>query len=447
MSPSSSQTLPGHAVSDFERRTMRKVMWRLIPILIVSYFSAFVDRTNVSFAGLTMNKDLGFSSTVYGLGAGMFFWGYCLFEIPSNLVLARVGARLWIARILITWGVISGLTAFVWGPFSFYAVRFLLGIAELGFYPGIILYLTWWFPKRYRARAIGLFMTAIGGSAIVGSIVSGALLQLDGLWDIHGWQWLFLIEALPSIVLGFVVYFALTDTPAQAHWLRPEQQTWLIRRLEAERRQQDSIRRFELGEALRSPRMWLFTLIFFGQNFTGYGLGLFLPEIITRLGVGLHLIGWVTAIPSAFGLVTMLLSARYSDRSGNRVLTLGTACLVSFGGLASCALTGDPWVLMGLIVFASMGQYSIGNNFWPLPTAMLSGTAAAGAIALINSLGNLGGFFGPYVMGVIRNSTGSFSLGLLALSCGALVSTILVFALGHDRRLEHVPGEMASHAD
>ncbi len=373
MSPSSSQTLPGHAVSDFERRTMRKVMWRLIPILIVSYFSAFVDRTNVSFAGLTMNKDLGFSSTVYGLGAGMFFWGYCLFEIPSNLVLARVGARLWIARILITWGVISGLTAFVWGPFSFYAVRFLLGIAELGFYPGIILYLTWWFPKRYRARAIGLFMTAIGGSAIVGSIVSGALLQLDGLWDIHGWQWLFLIEALPSIVLGFVVYFALTDTPAQAHWLRPEQQTWLIRRLEAERRQQDSIRRFELGEALRSPRMWLFTLIFFGQNFTGYGLGLFLPEIITRLGVGLHLIGWVTAIPSAFGLVTMLLSARYSDRSGNRVLTLGTACLVSFGGLASCALTGDPWVLMGLIVFASMGQYSIGNNFWPLPTAMLSG--------------------------------------------------------------------------
>lgn len=447
MSPSSNQTLPSHAVSDFERRTMRKVMWRLIPILIVSYFSAFVDRTNVSFAGLTMNKDLGFSSTVYGLGAGMFFWGYCLFEIPSNLVLARVGARLWIARILITWGVISGLTAFVWGPFSFYAVRFLLGIAESGFYPGIILYLTWWFPKRYRARAIGLFMTAIGGSAIVGSIVSGALLQLDGLWGIHGWQWLFLIEALPSIVLGFVVYFALTDTPAQAHWLRPEQQTWLIRRLEAERRQQDSIRRFELGEALRSPRMWLFTLIFFGQNFTGYGLGLFLPEIITRLGVGLHLIGWVTAIPSAFGLVTMLLSARYSDRSGNRVLTLGTACLVSFAGLASCALTGDPWVLMGLIVFASMGQYSIGNNFWPLPTAMLSGTAAAGAIALINSLGNLGGFFGPYVMGVIRNSTGSFSLGLLALSCGALVSTILVFALGHDRRLEHVPGEMASHAD
>lgn len=426
---------------------MKKVMWRLIPILILCYFAAFVDRTNVSFASLTMNKTLGFSSAVYGLGAGIFFWGYCLFEIPSNLILAKVGARLWIARILITWGIISGLTALVWSPASFYSMRFLLGIAESGFYPGIILYLTWWFPKRYRARAIGLFMTAIAGSAILGSILSGALLQLDGLFGLHGYQWLFLIESFPAIILGLVVYFALTNTPADAHWLSAEEQSWLIRRLALERRQQDSIRRFELGEALRNPRMWLFTLIYFGQTFTGYGLGLFMPQIITRLGVGLKLIGWVTAIPSVFGLAAMLLSARYADRSGNRVLTVCTACLISFSGFALCALTGDPLVLMLLIVFASMGQSSIGNNFWPLPTAMLSGSAAAGAIGLINSLGNLGGFFGPYVMGLIRNATGSFSVGMVVLACGTLVSAILVFVLGHDRRLEHVPAELASHAD
>ncbi len=326
-------------------------------------------------------------------------------------------------------------------------MRFLLGVAESGFYPGIILYLTWWFPKRYRAWAIGLFMTAIAGSSIAGSIMSGALLQLDGLLGLHGWQWLFLIESLPAITLGFVVYFALTNTPAEAHWLSAEEQSWLIRRLAVERQQQDSIRQFKLGEALRNPRVWVFTLIYFGQNFTGYGLGLFMPQIITRLGVGLKLIGWVTAIPSAFGLVAMLLSARYADRSGNRVLTLGTACLISFSGFALSALTGDPLVMMGLIIFAAMGQGSIGNNFWPLPTAMLSGAAAAGAIGLINSLGNLGGFFGPYVMGLIRNATGNFSLGMLVLACGTLMSAILVFALGHDRRLEHVPAELASHAD
>ncbi len=191
---------------------MRKVMWRLIPILIICYFVAFVDRTNVSFAGLLMNKELGFSSAVYGLGAGIFFWGYCLFEIPSNLILARVGARVWIARILITWGIISGLTALVWSAYSFYGIRFLLGVAESGFYPGIILFLTWWFPKRYRARAIGLFMTAIAGSQIVGSIISGELLKLDGIWGLGGWQWLFILEAVPAVILGFVVYFALTNS-------------------------------------------------------------------------------------------------------------------------------------------------------------------------------------------------------------------------------------------
>jgi MFS transporter, ACS family, tartrate transporter len=437
---------PG-TLSEIERRTMRKVMWRLIPVLIICYFVAFVDRTNVSFAGLLMNKELGFSSAVYGLGAGIFFWGYCLFEIPSNLILARVGARVWIARILITWGIISGLTAAVWSAYSFYGIRFLLGVAESGFYPGIILYLTWWFPKRYRARAIGLFMTAIAGSQIVGSIVSGELLKLDGIWGLAGWQWLFILEAIPAVILGIVVYFALTDSPAQAHWLHEDERNWLMGRLTLERQHQEAIRHFELGQALRNPRMWAFTLVYFGQNFTGYGLSLFLPEIMRRLGVSLALVGWVTAIPSVFGLVAMLLSARYADRTGNRVLTVGTACFVSFAGLALCAATGNPVVLFALIVFAALGQNSIGNNFWPLPTAMLSGTAAAGAIALINSLGNLGGFFGPYVVGLIRGATGNFTLALLALSAGALMSCIMVFILGHDRRLEHVPAELASHAD
>ena len=283
-----SAAVPAQGADDtLERETMARVTRRLLPLLMCCYFAAYLDRVNVSFAALTMNQALGFSAAVFGIGSGIFFVGYFLFEIPSNLFLEKVGARRWIARILITWGIISGLTALVWGAWSFYGIRFLLGIAEAGFYPGIILYLTWWFPAQYRSRIIGIFMTAIPISIVTGSIISSQILSLHGWLGVQGWQWLFILEAIPTVVLGFVVMFYLTDNPAQAHWLQPEQRAWLTARLDAERAQREAIHHYGLGETLRNGRVWLLTLVYFGQNVSGYGFALFLPQIVKRFGVSI----------------------------------------------------------------------------------------------------------------------------------------------------------------
>jgi MFS family permease len=425
--------------SALERQTMAKVTRRLIPLLMVCYFTAYLDRVNVGFAALTMNKALGFSAAVFGLGSGIFFVGYFLFEIPSNLILARVGARRWIARILVTWGIISGLTAFVWGEWSFYGIRFVLGLAEAGFYPGIILYLTWWFPSYYRSRIIGIFMTAIPISVILGSIVSSQLLRLDGWLGLQGWQWLFLLEAVPPIILGVVVAVYLTDGPAQAKWLRPDQQQWLTERLAAERVQRESIHHYALGETLLNPRVWMLTLVYFGQNVSGYGFVLFLPQIVSKFGASVGLVGLITAIPYVFGALAMVAWGWHSDRTGERNKHAAAACLLAFAGLAVCVFIDDPVVMMVALVLAQMGQSSIAPTFWTLPTAMLSGTAAAGGIAMINAVGNLGGFLGPYLVGLIKDATGSFSLGLLGISMGALAGAVVLLALGHDRRLEQAP--------
>ncbi len=421
-----------------ERETMRRVTRRLVPLLMICYFVGYLDRVNVSFASLTMNRDLHFSSAVYGFGGGVFFLGYFLFEIPSNLLLARVGARKWIARILITWGIIAALEAGIWNEPSFYGIRFLLGLAEAGFFPGIILYLTWWFPSYYRARMIGMFMTAIPISVVLGSIVSGWILTFDQAWGLAGWQWLFVLEGGPAVILGFVVLFFLTDIPDQAHWLAPAQRTWLNERLASERAQRETVRRYALGETLRNPRVWGLTLVYFGQNVSGYGLVIFLPQIIKRFGVSDVQTGLINAIPFACAAVAMVLWGLHSDRTGERNKHCAAACFLTFIGLAVCLGIDNPYALMVAIVFSQMGQSSIAPTFWALPTAMLSGTAAAGGIALINSVGNLGGFVGPYAMGLVRDATGNFKLGLFAISCGALVAGLVVLALGHDRRLERI---------
>lgn len=418
---------------------MRRVGRRLIPLLMVCYFAAYLDRVNVGFAALTMNKSLGFSAEIFGIGGGIFFLGYFLFEIPSNLILSKVGARRWIARILFTWGVISGLTAFVSGTWSFLGIRFLLGLAEAGFYPGIILYLTWWFPSAYRSRVIGIFMTAIPISIVTGSLVSSQILALGSWGGLEGWQWLFILEAIPAVVLGVVVMTYLTDGPEQAEWLTAEQRSWLVARLAAERARRESIRHYALGETLRNPRVWLLTLVYFGQNMTGYGLVLFLPQIISRFGVGVGLNGLLSALPYAAAAVAMVLWGLHSDRTGERNLHAAAACFLNFAGLAVCVFLKDPTLLMVAIILGQMGQSAIAPTFWTLPTAMLSGTAAAAGIALINAVGNLGGFLGPYLMGVIKDATGNFNLGLLAIAMGALMSTAILVALGHDRRLEEVP--------
>ena len=434
-----------HEITDLERQTMTRVARRLLPLLMACYFVAYLDRVNVGIASLTMNKALGFTSAVYGFGGGIFFLGYFIFEVPSNILLSKVGARVWIARILITWGIISACTAFIVGPVSFYSVRFLLGIAEAGFFPGIILYLTWWFPSYYRSRIVGVFMAAIPISNILGSLVSGFLLDLDGWFGIAGWQWLFIMEAAPAVILGVVFWLYMTDWPSQASWLMPAQRDWLIARLNAERSQREAIRHYSLKDALLDKRVLLLSLVYFGGTFAGYGIVLFQPQIVHRLAAGFGMTGIINAIPYVFAAGAMVLWGRHSDHTGERPRHVAIAYAVGAAGLIATALMTDPVLTMVTLVIAAMGQSSTGPTFWSLPTAMLSGTAAAGGIALINALGNLGGFFGPYLFGLIKDASGgSFTFGLMALALGPIVSASIVLALGHDRRLEHIPAHQAS---
>ncbi|HEX3574423.1 MAG TPA: MFS transporter [Rhodopila sp.] len=429
-----------HEITRLERETIARVTRRLLPLLMACYFVAYLDRVNVGFASLTMNKALGFTSAVYGFGGGIFFLGYFIFEVPSNVLLSKVGARRWIARILVTWGIISACTAFISGPISFYSVRFLLGVAEAGFFPGIILYLTWWFPSYYRSRIVGVFMAAIPLSNILGSLVSGVLLNLDGWLGIAGWQWLFILEAAPAVLLGVAFWVYMTDWPSEAHWLTTEQRDWLTTRLNAERSQREAVRHYSLKQALTDKRVLLLSLVYFGGNFSGYGLVLFQPQIVNRLSQGFGLTGVINAIPYVFAATAMVWWGRHSDKSGERPRHVAIAYSVSAAGLIATALMTDPVLTMVMLVVTAMGQASTGPTFWTLPTAMLSGTAAAGGIALINALGNLGGFFGPYLFGLIKDATGgSFTFGLMAIALGPIISATIVLALGHDRRLEHIP--------
>jgi MFS family permease len=419
-----------------ERATMRRVAWRLLPLLMVCYFVAYLDRVNVGFAALTMNKALGFSPAVYGFGSGIFFLGYVLFEVPSNVLLAKFGARIWISRILVTWGLVSALTAWVVGPLSFYGVRFVLGLAEAGFFPGVILYLTWWFPSRYRSRVVGLFMASIPISNVLGSLVSSNLLGLDGWFGLAGWQWLFILEAAPAVILGGVVYLRMTDRPELAHWLSPEEKAWLTVRLRSELTQRESIRRYSLRQALTNPRILLLALVYFGGTFAGYTVALFQPQIVHRFVGDFGLTGLVNAIPYACAAIAMVLWGRHSDRTGERPRHTAVAYLIAACGLIGTALMVDPVLTMAMLVISTMGQTSTYPTFWTLPTAMLSGTAAAGGIAMINALGNLGGFFGPTLFGVAKDITANDTLGLVLVAVGPIMSATIVLLLGHDRRLE-----------
>jgi ACS family tartrate transporter-like MFS transporter len=422
-------------VEPIETETMRRVARRLIPLLMAGYFAAYLDRVNVGFAALQMNQSLGLSAELFGIGSGIFFLGYFLFEVPSNLILSRVGARQWIARILFTWGIISGATAFVTGAWSFLGIRFLLGLAEAGFYPGIILYLTWWFPANYRSRIIGIFMTAIPISIVSGSLISSQILRLGDWGGLHGWQWLFILEAIPALILGAVVMVYLTDGPENATWLRPEQRDWLTSRLSEERTQKDALHGYSLAETMRNRRVWLLTLVYFGQNVSGYGLVIFLPQIVSRFGVGVGWNGLISALPFAAAAVAMVFWGLHSDRTGERRLHAAAACFLTFAGLAVCVFLDNPILMMIAIILSQMGQSAIAPTFWALPTAMLSGTAAAGGIALINAVGNLGGFLGPYMMGSIKDMTGSFTIGLLAIAMGTLVACVVLLFLAPEKRL------------
>ncbi|MBC7800261.1 MAG: MFS transporter [Gemmatimonadaceae bacterium] len=432
---------------DLETRTIARVTWRLVPFLIVCYFIAYLDRVNVGFAALTMNKDLGISATAYGLGAGIFFISYFLFEVPSNLFLERFGARKWIARIMLSWGLLSGATAFVTGANSFFVVRFLLSIAEAGFFPGIIFYLTLWFPAAYRARIVGYFMVAIPLSSVLGGPVSGWLLGFDGVWGLKGWQWLFIIEAAPAVLLSGVVFYYLTDRPSEAKWLGPEEREWLTTRLDLERRQRESARHYSIREALLNPKVLALSLVYFGVVACLYGIGFFLPQIVKGFGLTNLQTGFVTAIPYAVGTVAIVYWGRRSDRLKERKYHTAAAIGLAAAGVAVSTFLPDPTLKMLALSVAAFGVFGALPVFWTMPTAFLSGAAAAGGIAIINSIGNLSGFVGPYLVGYIKDRTGGFDGGLLCLAAFGLMATLIVLLLNHDPALEEAPKAQARPAE
>jgi ACS family tartrate transporter-like MFS transporter len=413
--------------ADIPRNTIAKVAWRLLPLIVVSYLVAYIDRSNVAFAALTMNKDLGFTAYLYGWGAGIFFVGYALFEVPSNLVLQRVGARLWIARIMITWGLLSGLMAAVSGPVSFLTLRFLLGVAEAGFFPGIILYFTYWFPARYRARVVAALYLAVPISNAAAALISSAMLGLNGALGLKGWQWVFVGEALPAVLLGILVLCFLTDRPAQATWLKVEERQWLEADLDAERKDVERAGLVGLIQALTDSRVLTLAAIWLLSIVPTYGLTFFLPQIIKELGASNTMTGVLTAIPYAIGVAGPIVVGYSSDRLQERRWHLiGMLTLAAVGLAFAGWWHGSYWALAAVSI-AAVGIYGMKPVFWPLPSQFLTGTAAAAGIALIGSIGSLGGYAGPLVVGWIKDSTHSFEASLYFLAACALSSALIAY--------------------
>jgi ACS family tartrate transporter-like MFS transporter len=435
-----------------EIRTVAKVTKRLVPFLIVCYFIAYLDRVNVGFAALTMNQDLGLSQTAFGFGAGIFFIAYFIFEVPSNLLLERFGARKWIARIMLSWGILSGAMAFIpsiahatelGNEHSFYLLRVLLGAAEAGFFPGIIFYLTLWFPAVYRARIVGYFMAAIPLSTVIGAPISGVLLYFHGGLGLAGWQWLFIIEAVPSVILAGVVFFYLTDRPADAQWLAPDERAWLAERLELEQRHRRAVRDYSVAQVLVDPRVLGLSLVYFGAVATNYGLSFFLPQIVKAFGLNTFVTTLVSATPYAVGLIGMVWWGRRSDRLVERRFHAAFPLFVAAAGIAVSTLLDDPTLKMISLCAAGFGIFACLPVFWTLPTAFLSGAAAAAGIAVINSIGNLAGFAGPFAMGWIKDQTGSYAGGLLLLAGLGIIAMGMVLTFAHDKSLEHASASAA----
>ena len=418
--------------------TIDRVIRRLIPFIFLCYVVAYIDRVNIGFATEELQRDLGLSDAAYGLGGGLFFLGYCLFEIPSNLILERVGARIWIARIMICWGLVSMAMMFIVGLWSFYAMRVLLGIAEAGFFPGMVLYLTYWIPAAERARTGALFMTAAPVAVLVGAPLSESLLSLDGWLGLAGWQWLFLVEGLPAVVLGVIALVFLTDRPEQAQWLTPQQRDWLGRTMAEERR----IRELHQGgshlAALMNGRVLLICFIYFLNTLVTYGVFLWLPRILRDAsGYRGASLSAITAIPFVVALVGMVLIGRHSDRTRERKWHVAACALTGATGLVLAATAGNNVPLIVLsFALSQLGQRSVQGVFWAIPPIFLGGTAAAAGIALINSVGNLGGFVGPTVMGWLRGLSGSYTAGLLVLASALVLEAVLVVSLKLPREIK-----------
>jgi ACS family tartrate transporter-like MFS transporter len=409
---------------------LRRVTRRLIPFAFLCYVVAYIDRVNIGFAQRELQRDLGLSFEQYGIGAGLFFLGYCLFEIPSNLILEKVGARRWIARIMIGWGLVSMATMFITGVWSFMIARVVLGIAEAGFFPGMVLYLTYWIPAAERAKANALFMMAAPVSVIVGAPVSEALLAMDGIGGLRGWQWLFLLEGLPAVVLGLLALKVLTDRPEHAEWLPADDRQWLATTMNAERALRGEMGHVSVGRSLRSGRVWLLSVIYLMNATVTYGIFLWLPRMLQDVAGPGRSVSVLTALPFVAALIAMVLIGRHSDKTGERKFHVAACAVTAAIGLfLAVAFRNHLYLLVLAFTICQIGQRSIMSVFWTMPPMLLGGTAAAAGIAMINAIGNLGGFFGPTIMGSLRDFTGGYSGGLLVLAGALVIEAILVSTL------------------
>jgi ACS family tartrate transporter-like MFS transporter len=423
-------TASGMNLPDLASVTLRKVTLRLIPFLFVLYIVAWLDRVNVGFAGLQMNTDLGFSSAAFGFGSGVFFLGYCLFEVPSNLVLHRVGARRWIARIMMSWGVISVAMMFVRTTTTFYVLRFLLGAAEAGFFPGVVYYLSHWYPEGQRARAIAAFMTAVPVSGVIGGPLSGALLSLNGLFGLAGWQWLFLVEGVPAILLGVIVLVYLPDRPETADWLSSAEKDWLVSRLAAERNPRSETQRLGIVAALTNRTIWQLGIIFLFAAIGFYGYSFWAPLVVksltgsTDLGVGV-ILGAISAVT----IIAMMLNSAHSDQTDERPLHVAIALLISGVGFLGCAVLQEPILAVFFLALVPIGHCAAYGPFWSMPSRFLTGAPAAAGIALVVTIANVGGFVGPTIIGAMKDRFGRHGPAFMLLGGCAVVAALLATAL------------------
>lgn len=404
---------------------------RCVPLLLIAYIVSFIDRVNIGFAAITASKDLGMSASVFGFGAGVFFFGYLLFEVPSNYIMERVGARLWLARIMVTCGIVAGSMVLINGKMSFYIVRFLLGAVEAGLFPGVVLYLTYWFPRRYRARYVGMFAIGIPLASVVGAPISGFLLGLDGVLGVKGWQWLYILEAIPGVVLGILIWYFLTDQPRDAEWLSPNEREWLQATIDAERAEHhDKAGGMGLVKSLRllaDRRVVILSLVFFGTAMPSYSLSIWLPQIVKNFGLGNIAVGFVSAIPFVFGSIAMVIWAKHSDRSGERNWHTAIAAFVAAVGMMACYWITSPTITMIALSISALGIFGMKGPFLSgISESFSKGTAAVG-IAMVVSIGNLAGFAAPWMIGIIKDKTGVFQPALLAMGAFAFVGGLFIF--------------------
>jgi ACS family tartrate transporter-like MFS transporter len=417
--------------SALEAATMRRVSWRLMPFLMAAYLLCYIDRVNVGFASLQMNKAVGIDPKTYGLGAGIFFIGYFILEVPSNLALERFGARTWIARIMLTWGAVSAAFALIGGPTSFLVLRFLLGAAEAGFFPGVILYLTYWYPSEYRAKIVGIFMVAIPVAGLIGSPISGAILGMDGVLGLGGWQWIFILEAIPTVLLGIGAFVWLTDKPEHATWLTPPQKAWLNAKLDAERQRAPRIKHASLWQVMSNKYVLIMALVYAGAAGASTSLALWMPQMVKSFGLTNFNTGLVNAVPFGIAAVWMILWGRSSDRTGERVWHNALPLMWMVAAMvATFLVTGNMWATIALLTLIAAGTYASKGPFWALSSEWLGSAAAAAGLAQINALGNLSGFFFNYTIGWIKDETGSFPLAIMPIALVATIGVICVLTIG-----------------